>query len=380
MTRGKVLMVAATASMIKQFNVRNIEILQSLGYEVTVVANFEQPGTITKEISDQFRQYLINKNVDVVQLDFERGMGHFSSNIRIINKLRKIIAKGIFNFIHTQGALSSVLCRLAAYGLHTRVLYTAHGFQFSKNSSFLRNVIFGTIEYLLSYITWGIVTINNDDTHVAKKYFKTKRVYNIDGVGIDLKKFSKTTEKPLFGDGKITMITVGELSKRKNQKIVIQAMAKLNVPELHYVLVGIGDEYDFLVSMVNNLKLQDKVHFFKYSEEVNKLYNASDFGIYTSYLEGLLTAGVESLAIGLPIIGSNVRGISDLISNGYNGILINPDDVNSVVESIKKMINLTDDERNRMSNISLEMAQRFDSSIIDNKMKQIYLEIGEKDG
>lgn len=376
MKKKKVLLIASTASMIKQFNVRNIRLLQQLGYDVTVAANFDEPGTITKKIAKKFIQDLKSEKVDIIQVNFERGTGHINNNVSLVYQIRKLVKNNQYDFVHVQAALASILVRVALIGTNIPVLYTAHGFQFSKQSSLIRNIPFFVLEFVMSFFTWGIITINDDDTAIVRKYFHAKHAFRINGVGVDLTKFSNN-RNALENSNKniVEMITVGELSKRKNQNIVLRAMKELDNPQLHYVLVGIGSEKENLIKLSEELQISDKVHFINYSENVEKLYINADFAIFPSFLEGLLTSGVEAMAMGIPIIGSNVRGIAELVSENENGFLIDPHKVDSVVKKIDKMLKLTDSDRTQMGEISVKKSKQFNSYTIDLEMKKIYQKI-----
>ena len=76
-----VLIVASTASMIKQFNLRNITLLKRLGYRVFVATNFAEPGTITAEMAQKLMTDLENHDVVTIQVDFGRASGTVKSNM-----------------------------------------------------------------------------------------------------------------------------------------------------------------------------------------------------------------------------------------------------------------------------------------------------------
>lgn len=147
----KVLIVASTASMIKQFNMRNIEMLLELNYEVYVAANFKNPGTITCEIANKLKERLINKGVIIVQVDFRRGIGDLKSNIRCLQILRQIMSRYVFDFVHVHTALAGVLVRVAGIFKHQKIIYTIHGMQFVKGGSLFRWIIFFQLNSLCRF-------------------------------------------------------------------------------------------------------------------------------------------------------------------------------------------------------------------------------------
>ena len=96
--KKRILILATTASMIEQFNIHNIKILQSLGAEVHVGTNFLNPGTITSDISKQLISKLNSMGVKHHQINFMRGIGTHKAN--------KIALKQICN---VQGIVQSHL-------------------------------------------------------------------------------------------------------------------------------------------------------------------------------------------------------------------------------------------------------------------------------
>ena len=69
----KALMLASVASMIEQFNMNNIKILQQLGYEVEVAANFTDGGTLDHNRLEEFKKELDEKKIKYIDIPFERS-------------------------------------------------------------------------------------------------------------------------------------------------------------------------------------------------------------------------------------------------------------------------------------------------------------------
>lgn len=361
--------------MIKQFNIRNIKILNSLGYEIHVAANFKKPGTITSELARKLVEKLVESDVVVHNVDFARGMGDFKHNLIAINQLIYIFRKNKFEFVHTQAALSSVLTRLVAPFFHVRVLYTIHGMQFSKESSLFRWILFFPIELILSVVTYATIVINEDDERIVKKYFFTK-CFRVNGVGIDYYRFINSDKIKSQTHSRI-LITVGELSKRKNQKMVIKSLANLKKYDWRYLVVGIGSSKDELQELANSLNIADRIEFTGYSENIAELYQKADVAIFASYLEGLLTAGMEAMASGIPSVYSNVRGIRDILEDGKTGFKIDQLTVESMTETLKKMFEASSEELIKMGDAARKAAQQFDKKNIDKDMIEIYELMGK---
>lgn len=375
--KKKVLIVASTASMIKQFNLRNIKILKSLGYEVHVAANFKRPGTITSQLSKQLVKQLVDTNIIVHNIDFSRGMGNLKQNLIASKQLIKVFRDNRFEFVHTQAALASVLTRLIAPLFGVKILYTIHGMQFSKESSLLRWIFFFPVEWILSIVTYATIVINEDDERIVKKYFFT-RCFRVNGVGIAYSQFSINSEFKNQKSSRV-LITVGELSKRKNQKMIIQSLSHLKQYDWKYLIVGIGPMLDELKELAKSMGMADRINFIGYSEDIVGLYQKADVAVFASYLEGLLTAGMEAMAAGIPSVYSNVRGIRDYLEDGKTGFKIHELTVENMTETLKKMLETSSEDLLKMGVSAREKSQQFDEKYIDQDMLKIYELMGKEE-
>jgi glycosyltransferase involved in cell wall biosynthesis len=275
-----------------------------------------------------------------------------------------------------------VLTRLAFKSNKTKIIYTAHGFQFYKGGALKDWILFFPIEFLLSFNTTALLTINNEDTSLAEKYFRTK-VMQIPGVGIDFSEIqNKLNDKSEYNFIRSTlnidknskiMISVGELNARKNQRSVITALGKIKNTNLHYVICGIGPDEDKLKNLTKELELENNVHFLGYTNNVPEYLVASDFSVFLSRREGLGLAGLESMAAGLPLISSNLNGIKDYTTDGITGFTVNdPVDIDEIVEAIKKMMNLDDETFSEISHENQKIAKKYSIESVNIKMNDIY--------
>lgn len=113
------------------------------------------------------------------------------------------------------------------------MVYTTHGLTFPKGSSLKTKIVYGSVEWFCSWMTDGIITINWEDYAQMKK-MRCKNVYHINGVGVDTSRYHEcqidreTYRKSLgLSENDIAILEVGELSTRKNHKVIIDALEKL---------------------------------------------------------------------------------------------------------------------------------------------------------
>jgi teichuronic acid biosynthesis glycosyltransferase TuaC len=178
---------------------------------------------------------------------------------------------------------------------------------------------------------------------VPKKTVKV--VYN----GCDLEDFTFSSQnrqryrhKMNISEDEKVIIFVGELKKSKGIIELITAFNKLmpKYPKLHSFIVGNGPEYSNVKTEISANKLDKKVHLLGNQEhnEVSKWLSAADIFILPTHYEGLPNAVLEAMACGLPVIATNVGGIPEVVINGTTGILIDVNDVSSIIESVDCLI------------------------------------------
>ena len=372
----KMLMVASVASMIDQFNMSNINILLSLGYEVHVAANFESGNTTSKSRLDKFKEELNKLNIHFFQVDFSRNVIDLNSNVKAYKQIKKLIEINKYKFIHCHSPIGGVISRIAAKRAHIPIVYTAHGFHFYKGGS-IKNWMFYPIERLLAHYTDVLITINNEDYSLAKRFQANKVIY-IPGVGLDTKVFrnvvvDKAALRSSLGIPKdaIVLFSVGELCKRKNHETVIKALQEVGDNRIYYIICGKGELLQHLEKLCENIGLRERVIFLGYRTDIKELCKASDIYVFPSVREGLGIAALEGMSAGLPLISSNVNGIKDYTENEKTGYCVNPYDINGFSEAIKHLADNIE-QRKKIGYYNQEVVKKFDLENVNKIMLNVY--------
>lgn len=373
----KALVVTTVASTLDQFCMSDISILQK-SYKVNVAANFSVGNNTSKERVKEFKSELQKSNIVVNEINFNRNP--FSKdNFIAYKEIKKLINDNSFELIHCHTPVAAMAVRIAAKKARkkgTKVIYTAHGFHFFKGASLKNWMMFYPVERWLARYTDVLITINKEDYNRAKKSFKAGKVEYIPGVGIDTKKFSKvvidkSAKRRELGipEEAFVALSVGELNKNKNHKTVIKAIAKLNNPNVYYVICGQGVLEDYLKNLIKELELEKQVKLLGYRRDIEEVSKASDFFVFPSFREGLSVALMEAMALELPVVCSNIRGNIDLIEDGKGGYLVEPDDVGGFAEAIAKLM----DRNTKMGFTNIETIKCFNLENVKAKMKDIYI-------
>lgn len=380
----KVLMLAAKANMIQQFNHRNIKILQELGYEVHVATNMVDFGSMSVEENERFKQWMIQNDVISHQVDFERRMGTVKGNIRSIKQLRQVLNENDFSFIHVHSPLGSILGRFVAKQYNIPTIYTAHGFHFFKGGSKTGWFIFYPLEWLFSFFTDTLITINDEDYALAKKHMHAKKIIEINGVGVDVEKAwnvndiekadarNRIRKELNIPKDAFVISSVGELSDRKNHKIVLEAlqmMAPEERKDIYYVIAGTGPNGKMLQAKADSFDYGSNFRLLGYRNDIHDINYASDVSIFSSFQEGLGVAGLDAAVDGTFVLGSKRRGIADYILENVNGNLFDPTDSYRLSQLIKNCL-----QENKHF-LKTDFLQKFDMKRIDETMKKVYQEL-----
>ncbi len=171
----------------------------------------------------------------------------------------------------------------------------------------------------------------------------------------------------------IVMTSVGEINKNKNHSIVIKALSILSdikCPQLHYVIAGKGGLESKLRILTQKLGIADRVHFIGYRKDIPQIYAASDICVFPSIREGQGIALIEGMASGLPAVVSDNRGTRGFISEN-NAFICRYNDVHGFANAIRELYMYSAIRRNMGMN-NLRDSCKFDVSVINRKMKQIY--------
>lgn len=383
MRQKKALMMASVASMIDLFNMDNIRILQSLGYEVQVAANFAFGSITSQERVEAFRQELEEAGIKTWDIPVPRSIGDWKNISRSYQMLCGLCDREQYSIVHTQSPIGGVVGRLAARRLRKKgshVIYTAHGFHFFDGAPKKNWLLFYPVEKFLSRYTDILITINQEDYKRAQK-FHAKNVCYVPGIGVDVDRFGQVSDERDrlraefgFSEQDFVVMSVGQLSRRKNQETVIRAMAQIPDERILYLIVGQGEMEEKDRELIRELGLQKRVILAGYRGDIDQLLHMADGFVFPSLQEGLPVALMEAMAAGIPVICSKIRGNTDLVTDGQEGRLADPLDVAGFSEAIMELKEYPK-LRESYSRNAKEKIQGFAIGRVHEEMEQIYRSI-----
>lgn len=382
----KALMLSSVASMIDQFNMQNISILMDMGYEVHVACNFQEGNTSSLERVKKFRKELMRLGAKVHDIPIPRSIYKIHRIVIAYIMVKQLAGNHKYAIVHCHSPIGGVIARLAFRKERergTKVIYTAHGFHFYKGAPLKNWLLFYPIEKICAKYTDCLITINKEDYKRAKKKFKGNelKVSYLPGIGIDVGeiKNTKVNKEQLKKELKIpeesmVILTVAELSKRKNYESSLKAFAKIDKMNIVYLICGSGKELDRLKKLTQKLQIDNQVYFLGFRNDIHKILKIADLFFFTSKQEGLPVAIMEAMAAGVPIVCSDVRGNSELVNNSMGGYVRHIYDIegykNAIIETMKDC-----KLRSKFGEYNIEHISDYDVSHINSRMQHIYQSI-----
>ena len=201
-------------------------------------------------------------------------------------------------------------------------------------------------------------------------------MYYVPGVGMDLSQYNvpdtvrkiKRNELNLK-ETDFALISMGDLIDRKNYKIAIEVVAKLNNPNAPYFICGEGPEEKNLKELTINLGIEKQVHFLGYRNDIKELLKAADTFLFTSKQEGLARSLMEAMASKIPCVVSRIRGNTELVCNGVSGFLCTNED--EYIKALEKLIE-SSDLREQFVEKSYENLKNFSIEKVEECLFDIY--------
>ena len=142
---------------------------------------------------------------------------------------------------------------------------------------------------------------------------------------------------------------------------------------MHYLICGRGEQRDALEEEAQQLGIWEHVHFLGYRHDVPELCRCSDIFAFMSFREGMPVALMEAMSCGLPAVCSKIRGNTDLIEHGVDGLFAEntPEGVAAAILKLYHDPAL----REQLGRAASQTVSRFDAKAVQQKMKEIYLSL-----
>jgi glycosyltransferase involved in cell wall biosynthesis len=334
----RMLVVTTVGSMLREFLVPFAQHFRSQGWQVDAMA---RPDGAFEQCVEHF-DHLWPASWTRNPLDVRS----FRENV---GQVRRIVASEGYDIVHVHTPIAAFITRYALRRMRVsgkpEVIYTAHGFHFHNGGRPLENGLYLAFEKLAGHWTDYLIVINREDEASALRYriVPPERLRYMPGIGLDLRHYDITNvsdmdimrvraELGIRGTESL-LLMIAEFTRRKRHEDALLAFSLLGRLDVHLALAGEGPELDRMQRLTDDLGISGRVHFLGFRRDIPALIRASAATLLVSAREGLPRSTMESLYLGTPVIGTDIRGIRDLLADNC-GRLVPVGDPTAIAEAM----------------------------------------------
>lgn len=312
-------------------------------------------------------------------------------DFKALAKLRSFFAREKPAIVHTHSSKAGIVGRWAARLARVPVIvHTVHGWGHHPYQHVLMRNLYKFLERCTVPFTDKLIVVSRlnadkglaDGIGTADKYVTIHSSINLQEfmeVSCDAAEVKKSLgmdpSRPVVG-------TVGRFTPQKNPRdfVRVAALVRTQVPEAQFLFVGDGGMRNECEQLRAELGLENAMFFPGMREDVPQMLRCMDVFILTSLWEGLPRVIPQAMAVGLPVVANAVDGVCEVVRDGDNGFLIKPHEVQTMAESIVRLLG-DPDLRHRMGEQGRKTAQQeFSVTEMVKQIEALYEELLIKNG
>jgi glycosyltransferase involved in cell wall biosynthesis len=269
------------------------------------------------------------------------------------------------------------------------IIHSIHGFGFTPEQSPLKRWLFRRAEKSAAGITDHFIAVsnNNRDDGVRYGFFEPQECTVIrSGFDIDRFQGAGSADEVLARDpgivpGTPIVLMVACLKPQKAPLDFVRVAARVSrdVPEARFLLAGDGELRENVEKEVRRLDLEDVFSLLGWREDVPELMKSSRVVVLTSLWEGLPRVIPQARAAGRPVVATAVDGSAEVISDGIDGYLCPPGDVNALAERVTRLLTHPE-ETSRMGLAESEAVWEWDQEVMVRKQEELYERLVKEKG
>jgi len=295
-------------------------------------------------------------------------------DIRAVWYLRKMIsnfAKKKKIIIHSHLTWPLYFLTIATYNIKTIDFYTEHNnYNYRRKFFFLKY-----IERLIYSRCYKIICNSNSTKNSLIRWLKNKHINQKIIVILNGARLFKIVKRKKINPKRLKLVSIGSLNKKKGFDVAIKAIAQVKNDIHKYTIIGEGSQKKKLLNLSRKLNIENKVFLTGYIKNIEPYLSNMDIGLIPSRWEGFGLVSVEMLSTGMPLICSNVPGLSEVVNKCLAVELVKSNNSVAITKGILKLIKKI---KNQDTNVIVEharkRAEKFDIQLFCDNYKNLYLD------
>lgn len=296
---------------------------------------------VTRSTEGKVNSFFIDNEIPIKNIKIY-GIKDFKS-LKILNSY---ITASSTNLIHTHSVQTMIYSVILKPFSKKPVIWSdLHSYSFKD---------FGWKLYISAKLCSNFcdeILVGTDDRKklMVKELRINERKIKVINAGVDTRRFNYTnvdgeylvTKFPKIKN-KIVITLVGRLSNEKGHKYLVEAadiLKSKGYSNLVYLFVGEGPLKEPLKNYIKEKKLHDDFFFLGQSKEIPEILKGTNILVLPALYDNMAYAILEALSMRVPVIASDVGGVSEVIKNKETGFLVEPKDSKAIARKIEILLN-----------------------------------------
>jgi glycosyltransferase involved in cell wall biosynthesis len=307
----------------------------------------------------------------VTALDIPRGLSPAGAS-RLLGRLVRHLRTQSYTIVHTHNSITGVIGRLAARMAHVPVvIHTTHGFHFHEHMSAVQRAPYVAAERWSARLCDVLLFQNREElAQVDKLRLRPRQGSYLVGNGINIDQFPSRAGLP--NNRRPVLLCVARLEPVKNLPMLFDALEMLRRFDPVVWLVGEGPYREQYEAELQRRGLRESVEFLGYRYDIPELTAAADIAVLTSLKEGIPRALMQAMAVGLPVVATDVKGTREVVADGATGFLVPLGDATQLADRLAQLLE-SEDLRRTMGVAGVAHVRRhFDEERVTERLVDIY--------
>jgi glycosyltransferase involved in cell wall biosynthesis len=341
----RVVLIATPVLLVGGTEIQTLSVVQTLiqtDYHVIVCCYYEFDITVV--------EWFKSVGAEVIVMKFKRNDGLFHLAKGLIRLFRELKP----DIVHVQylapGLVPIVAARMAGIKTIFSTVHIAGSVAYGRKAKFLLRLASKFCKTFFC-VSKGVEEFWFGSSQVLDpaRIDNSRKHYTIYNA-VDIEKIEKVIDKTDINSlrsslgihKKRVLGIVGRLAHQKGHAVLLDAMPEVirHFPDVVLLVIGKGPEREFLEKKAGEVGIGRHILWLgeRRQEDIFRLYSIMDIFVMPSLYEGFGLTAAEAMAAGLPVVGTNIEGLSEIIENNVNGYLVTVNNSNELAKAVIKLL------------------------------------------
>ncbi len=295
-------------------------------------------------------------------------------NWAAVSGLRKFILENAINVLHTHGYKTDIIGLLATRRTPCRLVSTPHGWSVKAGAAL---ALYETLDRAIFPLFDAVAPLSEKIFTDLERWPGLRRKLHLIPNGVDIAEIDAIAAiapelQQWRNAGSFVVGYIGQLIARKGLDVLLDAFARLEVPNKRLAIIGEGDQRQELEARADALGIREQTKFFGFRPDRLAFLKGFDVFALPSRLEGIPRCLMESMAAHVPVVASDIPGCTDLVAHDDTGLLFPLDDAGALAGRLQDCANR--DVRARLARRGRELVlANYSAAAMASRYRQLYL-------